>query len=176
MTFTHFMGGNPPAFHNGVQNYDTQSAPWVSSHFPIDMPSTFPSSPWPTYTNTSIGSGGTMTPLPTSLFDMSHVPQPTFIVGAWNLPSYGSSPIYAPPGANTQVGAYSTHYTQSVYLSSTMSVPLNTFPMTGPHASLGISYEENQFYGLGHPLHGTPSQGGNLYPHLNSPYQTSISS
>jgi hypothetical protein len=88
MMFTHFMGSNPSTFNNGMQNYDTQSMPWVSSHFPVDMPSTFPSSPWPTYTNTSIGSRGTMAPMPTSSFDMSHVPQPTFTVGGWNLPSY----------------------------------------------------------------------------------------
>jgi len=34
-----------------------------------------------------------------------------FMVGRWNLPSYGSSPRYALSGANTQIGDYSTYYT-----------------------------------------------------------------
>jgi hypothetical protein len=85
MMFTHFMGMNPSNFHNGAQNYDTQSIPWASSHFFIDMPSPFQSSPWPTYMNPSIGSIGTMASLHTSSFDMSHAPQPTFIVVDWNL-------------------------------------------------------------------------------------------
>jgi hypothetical protein len=146
MMFTHFMGENPSSFHNGMQNYDTQSKPWVSSHFSVDMsnaPSTFPSSPWPNYMNPSIRSGGTMDPLPTSSFDVSHIPQPTLTVGGWNLPSYGSSPSYALLGANAQMGSHSTYYTPSVYPSSTMLVHLNTFPMAGPHISLGVSFREN---------------------------------
>jgi hypothetical protein len=31
MTFAHFMGMNMFVFHNGMQNYDTQSIPWVSN-------------------------------------------------------------------------------------------------------------------------------------------------
>jgi hypothetical protein len=68
MMFNHFMGMNMSSFHNGMQNYDTQCMPWVSNHFPIDMltvPSSFPSSTWPTYMNPSIGSWGTMALLPT---------------------------------------------------------------------------------------------------------------
>jgi hypothetical protein len=124
--------------------------------------------------NPSIGSGGTMAPMPVSSFDMSHVPQPTFTTGGWNFPSYGSNPSYALSGANTQMGAYSTYYTSSMYPPSTMSVPLNTFSMVSPHVSPGVSYGENQFYGSGYPLHGSPSQGGNIYPHSNNPYHTSI--
>jgi hypothetical protein len=120
--------------------------PWVSSHFPIDMsivPSPFPSSPWPTYMNPSIGSGGNMTPLPTYLFDMIHVPQPTLTMGGWNLPSYGSSPSYALSGASAQMGAYSSYYTLSVYPLYAMPIPSNTFPIVGPHIFPGISYGEN---------------------------------
>jgi hypothetical protein len=160
MKFTHFMGGNSSSFHNGMQNYDAQCAPWVSSHFPIDMPSPFQSSPWSTYMNTSIGSGRTMALIPTSSFDLIHVPQPTLTVGGWNPPSYVFSPSYALLGVNTQINAY----------------PSNTFPMVGPHISLGISYIENQFYDSGYPLYGTPSQGGNIYPHLNNTYHTPVSS
>jgi hypothetical protein len=153
--------------------------PWVSNHFSIDMPnvpSPFPSSPWPIYMNPSFGSGGTMGPSSTSSFDRSHVPQPTLIVGGWNLPSYGSSHSHVFLGADTQMGGYSTYYTPSVYPSSAMSFPSNTFPMVGPHISSGISYGGNQFYDSGYPLHGTPSHGGNIYPHLNNPYHTFVSS
>jgi hypothetical protein len=173
---TQFMGMNPPVSYNGMQNYDTQSTPWASSQFSVDMPSPVQSSPWSTYMNPSIGSGGTMAPMPTSSFDMSHVPQPAFTMGGWNLPSYGSNPSYALSGANTQMGAYSTYYTPSMYPPSTMSVPLNTFPwrvLIYPRVS---SHGENQFYGSGYPLYGTPSQGGNIYHHSNIPYHTSISS
>jgi hypothetical protein len=205
MMFTHFMGTNPSAFHNGMHNYDAQSMPQVSNHFPIDMPnvpSPFPSSPSPTYMNPNIGSEGTMAPPSKSSFDMSHdplnmpiltsggtmaqlyafsfekslFPQPTLAMGGWNLPSYGSSPSHVYSGANTNMGDYSTYYIPSMYPSFAMPVPTNTFPMVGPHVSLGFSYRGNQFYGSGYPLHGIPSHGGNLYPHLNNPYHTSISS
>jgi hypothetical protein len=71
---THFMGMNPHVSYNGMQNYDTQSAPWVSIQFFDDMPSPVQSSPWSTYMNPNIGSGGTTSPIPTSSFDMSNVP------------------------------------------------------------------------------------------------------
>jgi hypothetical protein len=115
---THFTRMNSFAFHNGMKNYGTQFTPWVSSYSPVDMPSPLQSSPWSTYMNPSLGSGGTMAPIPTSSFDMSHVLQPNFTMGGWNLPSYESSPSYA-----------SIYYTPSVYPSSAMSVRLRTlFP------------------------------------------------
>jgi hypothetical protein len=137
---THFMGTNPTYFHNGMQNYVTQSTPWAYSHFSIDMPSLMQSSPWSTYMNPSIGSGGTLAPMSMSSFDMSHIPQPTLTTRGWNLPSYRSNPSHSLPGDNTHMGAYSTYYTSSMY---PLSFPSNTFPMTGPHVSPGISYEEN---------------------------------
>ena len=79
----------------------------------------------------------------TSLFDMSHVTQPDFMMGGWNLPSYGSIPSYALSRANTQMGSCSTYYTPSMYPLDTMLVPSNTFPMTVPHVSLAVSYGEN---------------------------------
>jgi hypothetical protein len=130
MMFTHFMGMNLSSFHNGMQNYDTQSMPWVSNHFHVDMsnvPSPFPSSPWPTYMNPSIGSGGTMAPPYTYSFDRSHVPQPTLTMGGWNLPSYGSSPSYVFSRASTQMGGYSTYYTPSVYPSSCHAISYEHF-------------------------------------------------
>jgi hypothetical protein len=111
-----------------------------------------------------------------SSFDRSHVPQPTLTMGGQNIPSYGSSPSHSFSGAGTQMGGYSTYYTPSVYPSSTTLVPTNTFPMVGSHISYGISYRGNQFYGTGYPLHETPSHGGNIYPHLNNPYHTFVSS
>jgi hypothetical protein len=155
MTFTHFMGTNLSMFHNGMQNYDTQSMPWVSNHFPLDMPnmpSPFPSSPSPAYMNPGFGSGGTMaSTLYMSSFDRSHIPQPTLTVGGWNLPSYGSNPGFILPGESSQMGGYSTYYTPSVYPSSAMPVPTNTLPMAGLHLSSGISYE-----GIGFMVWDTP--------------------
>jgi hypothetical protein len=96
-------------------------------------------------------------------------------VAGWNLPSYGSNPSHAFSGAIAQINGYSTYYTPSMYHSSSMPVPMNTSPMAGPHMSFGISYGGNQFYGTGYPLHGTPSHGDNIYPHLNNPYHAFVS-
>jgi hypothetical protein len=120
--------------------------------------------------NPSIGSGGTMDPMPTYSFDMSHVP-----MGGWNLPPYESNSSYALPEANAHMGSYPTYYSPSMYLSFSMLVPLNTFSMIGPQVPLVISYGENQFYGSGYPLYVTPSQGSNIYNHSNNSYPTSVS-
>jgi hypothetical protein len=140
--------------------------PWVSNDFPIDMPnvpSPFPSSPWPTYMNPSFGSGGTMAPPSSSSFDRIHAPQPTLTMGGWNIPSYRSSPSHIFSGANTQMGRlfYLLHPLHVSFIS--MPVPMKIFPMAGPHISPGIPYRGNQFYSSGYPLHGTPSHGDNLY-------------
>jgi hypothetical protein len=74
------------------------------------------------------------------------------------------------------MGGYYTYYTPSVYPSSSMMVPMNNFPMVGPHISSGIPYGGNQFYGSGYPLHRTPSHEGNIYPHLSNPYHNFVSS
>jgi hypothetical protein len=95
----HFMGTNPSIFYNGMHDYKTQSTPWVSHHFSIDMPSHVKPPPWSTYMNPSIGSGGTIAPMPTSSFDMNHFP-----MGGWNLPPYGSNPSYALLGSSAQMG------------------------------------------------------------------------
>ena len=97
----HFMGAHPSVFYNGMHDYNAQSAPWVSSHFSVDMFSHMQPPTWSTYMNPSIGLGGTITPMPTSSFDMSHVP-----MGGWNLPPYGSNPSYALLGSSAQMGAY----------------------------------------------------------------------
>jgi hypothetical protein len=122
-----FMGMDPSTFYNGMQYYNTQSSPWVSSHFSVDMPSPVQPSPWSTYMNPSIGPRSTMALIPTSSFDMSRVP-----MGGWNLPPYGSNTRCALSGSSTQMGAYPTYYTPPMYLSSSMSIPSNTFSMTGP--------------------------------------------
>jgi hypothetical protein len=113
--------------------------------------------------NPSIGPGGTIAPMPTSLFDISHVP-----MGGWNLPPYGSNPSYSLSGS-------SAYYTLPMYLSSAMSIPLNTSSAPGPQVPPGLPYGESQFYNSGYPPYGTPSQGGNIYPHSNNSYPTSIS-
>jgi hypothetical protein len=121
--------------------------------------------------NPSMGSGGIMALMPTSSFDMSHIP-----MGGWNLPPFESHANYALLVASTQIGSFSTYYAPPTHLSPTMSVPSNIFPMTGPQMPPSISYEENQFYGLGYPIYETSSQGGNIYHHSNNSYLTSIPS
>jgi hypothetical protein len=163
----HFMGEDPSIFYNGMHDYNAQSAPWVSSHFFVDMPSHMQTPPWSTYMNPSIGLGGTITPMPTSSFDMSRVP-----MGGWDLPPYGSNPSYSLSGSSAQMGAY---YTLPMYLLSAMSVPLNTFSAPGPQVPPGLPYGDNQFYNSGYPPYGTHSQGSNIYPHSNNSYPTSVS-
>jgi hypothetical protein len=172
MAFSHFMGMNIFMFHNGMQNHDTQSIPWVSNHLPLDMPnmpSPFPSSPSHVYMNPSFGVGFMITPFFASSFHEIHIPQLTLTVGGWNLPSYRSNLSFTFPGESAQMGGYSTCYTQFVYRSPAMPFPTNTFPITDLHLSSSISYGGSQFYIPGYPLHGIPSFGGNLYPHLSNP-------
>jgi hypothetical protein len=123
------------------------------------------------YMNPSIGSGGIITSMPTSSFDMIRVP-----MGGWNLPPYGSNARYALSGSRAQMGTYPTYYALSIHLSSSMLVPSNTFSMTGLQIPPSISYGENQFYGLRYPLYGAPSQGGNTYHHSSNYYPTSVPS
>jgi hypothetical protein len=111
-----------------------------------------------------------MASIPTTSFDMIRVP-----MGGCNLLPYGSNTSYAILGASTQMGAYPPYYPPPMYHSSSMLVPSNTFSMTSPQILPGLSYGENQFYGSGYPIYGTPSQGGNIYPHSNNPYQTLVS-
>jgi hypothetical protein len=145
MKFTHLMGTNPSMFYNGMQNYDTQSMPWVSNHFPINMP--------------IHSSGGTMVPLYASSFERSLIPQLTLTVGGWNLPCYKFNPGFILLGFIAQMGGYSTYYTRSLYPLCTMPVPTNTLPMEGLHMSSGISDEGNQLYGTCYPLHENPYHG-----------------
>jgi hypothetical protein len=78
MMYTHFMGMDPSASHYGMQNYGTQSTPWVPNHFShgmSDMSSHLPSSVSPPYVNTIFGSGGMMPPSYPSLFSIIHILQ-----------------------------------------------------------------------------------------------------
>jgi hypothetical protein len=142
MVFSHSMGTNPFVFSSGTLNHDTQPIPWVSNHFSIGMLdmslhfSSFVSSP---YVNPSFGSGGMMPPYSPFSFGGSHIPQPTLTVGGWNLPSYGSNPRFTFPGARDQMGGHSTYYIPSIYPSSAMLVPTNTFPMEEIHLSSVVS-------------------------------------
>jgi hypothetical protein len=122
-----FMGENPSSFYNGMQNYNTQSTPWVSNHFShgiLDMSSNFPSSTSPPYGNTSFGSRTMMPPSYPSPFGGSHIIQTPLMVGGWNLPSYESTMREV----SAQPRNHSTFYTQPTYPSFAMSVPTNTFP------------------------------------------------
>jgi hypothetical protein len=170
-----FMGENPSAFYNGMQNYGTQSMPWVSNHFShgmSDMSSHFPSSVSPPYANTSFGSGGMMPPSYPSPFGGSHILQTPLTVGGWNLPSYESTMREV----SAQLSNHSTCYTPSTYPSSAMSVPTNTFPMADLHLPSGVSSGGNYFYSMGNPPHEVPSSGGNIYPHMSNPCHVAFSS
>jgi hypothetical protein len=98
------------------------------------------------------------------------------MVGGWNIPSYGSNPSFTFPGASAQMGGHSTYYISSIYPSSAMLVPMNTFPMEDLHLSSGVSSRGSQFYSMGNPLHEVPSSGGNIYPHLSNPCHVTFSS
>jgi hypothetical protein len=117
-----------------------------------------------------------MAPLSISLFDRGYIPQPSLIVGGWNLPSYRSNPSLSFSGASAPMGASSAYYASSTYPSSALSVPMNTFPMKNLHPSSSISYEGSQFYGMSYPLHESPSSGGNVYPQPNNPCHAFLSS
>jgi hypothetical protein len=43
------------------------------------------------------------------LFCGSHIPQPYFTVGGWNIPSYRSNPSFTFPGASAQMRSHSTY-------------------------------------------------------------------
>jgi hypothetical protein len=153
-------------FPSGMQNHDTQSTPWAYNNISLGIPkisSHFPSSPSPSYMNPSFGLGGMMPPFSTFLFDGSHIPQSTLMVGGWNLPPHGSNPSFTFLGASAQMGGYSTYYTLTIYTSSAIPVPTNI------HLSSSISYRGSQFYNTGYPLHEVSSPGGNIYPHLSNP-------
>jgi hypothetical protein len=113
MVFSHSMGMNPFVFLSGTPNHDTQPIPWASNHFSHGMPdmsSHFPSSVSSPYVNPSFGSGGMMPPYSPFSFGGSHIPQPTLMVGGWNIPSYGSNPSFTFPGESAQMGGHSTYY------------------------------------------------------------------
>ena len=97
------------------------------------------------------------------------------MVGACNLHSYGSNPSFTFPRESAQMGDHSTYYIPSIYPSSTMSVPMNSFPMVYLHLSYVISFEGSHFYSMGNPLHEVTSSGGNLYPHMSNPCHVTFS-
>jgi len=141
MMSTHFMGMDPFASHYGMQNYNTQSTPWVSNHFShgmLDMCSHLPSSVLPPYANTSFGSGGMMPSSYPSPFGRSHILQTPLTVGGWNIPSYKSTMREV----SAKLGNNSTYGTPSTYPSYSMSVCTNTFPMADLHLSSGVSFRE----------------------------------
>jgi hypothetical protein len=175
MMSTHFMGMDPSASHYGMQNYNTQSTPWVSNHFShgmLDMSSHFPSSVPPPYENTSFRSEGMMPPSHPSLFGGSHILQTPLTIGGWNLPSYESSM----QEVSAQLYNHSTYYTPSTYPSSAMPVPTNTFPMADLLLPSGVSFGGSYVFHMGNPLHEVPSSRGNIYPHMSNPCHVSFSS
>jgi hypothetical protein len=173
------MGTNPFVFLSGMPIHDTHPIPWASNNFShgmSDMSSHLPSYVSLSYVNPSFVSGGMMPPYSPFSFGGSHILQPTLTVGGWNIPSYGSNPSFNFPGASSQMGGHSTYYIPSIYPSSAMSVPTNSFPMADLRLSSGVSSGGSQFYSMGNPLHEVPSSKGNIYPHLSNPYHVAFSS
>jgi hypothetical protein len=165
---THFTGTDPSTFYNGMKNYGTHSTPWVSNHFyhgMYDMSSHLPSSISPPYANISFGSGGMMPPY-------SHILQTPLTFRGWNIPSYESHMR----AVNAQLSNHSTYHTPSTYPSSTMLVPMNTFPMEDLRLPSVVSSGGNYFYSMGNPPHEVPSSGGNIYPHMSNPCHVTFNS
>jgi hypothetical protein len=129
------------------------------------MSSYLPSSVLNPYVNTIFGSGGMMPPSYPSSFGGSHILQTPLTIGGWNLPSYK----FTMQEVSAQLCNHSTYYTLSMYPSSTMPVPTNTFPMVDLHLSSGVSSEGSYFCSMGNPLHEVPSSGGNIYPNMSNP-------
>jgi hypothetical protein len=169
---TQFMGTNPPISYNGMHNFGTHFAPWVSSYSHVDMSSHFPSSISPPYVNTSSGSGGMMPPYSPSPFDGSHILQTPLTVGGWNIPSYESTMREV----SAQICNLSTYYSPSTHPSSSMSVPTIMFPMVDLRLSSGLSSRGIYFYSMGNPPHEVNSSGGNIYPHMSNPCHVTFSS
>jgi hypothetical protein len=170
-----FMGENPSAFYNGMQNYGTQSMPWVSNHFShgmYDMSSHLPSSVSPPYANTSCGSGGMMPPSYPSPFGGRHILQTPLTIGGWNINSYESTMREV----SAQICNHSTCYTLSTYPSSTMTVPMNTFPMEDLRLSSGVPSGGSHPYSTGNPPHEFPLSRGNTYSHTINPCHVAFSS
>jgi hypothetical protein len=117
-----------------------------------------------------------MPPFSPFSFGGSHIPQPTLMVGGWNIPSHGSNPSFTFSGESDQTGDHPTYYNPSIYPSSVMSVPTNAFSMADLHLSSGVSSVGSQFYSIGNPLHKVPLFGGNIYPHMSNPCHVAFSS
>jgi hypothetical protein len=116
-----------------------------------------------------------MPPYSLFLFGGGHIPQPTHTVGGWTHPSSGSKPRFTFPGESAQMGGPSTSYIPSIYPSSTVHVPTNTFLMENLPLSSSVSYGGSYLYSMGNPLNGVPLSGGNKYPHMSNPYHVSFS-
>jgi hypothetical protein len=179
MVFTHSIETNPFVFSSGTANRDTQPIPWASNPFSFcipDMSLHFPSSVLSSYVNPSFGSRSMMHPYSPFSFGGSHIPQPNLMVGGWNPPSSRPNPSFSFPRSSAQMGGPSTYYISSIYPSFAMLVPTHTFLMADLLLSSGVSSRGSQFYSMGNALHGVPSSGGNIYPHLSNPCHVAFSS
>jgi hypothetical protein len=74
------------------------------------------------------------------------------------------------------MGGPSTSYISFVHPSSTIFVPTNVFLMENLPITSGVSSCGSQFYSMRNYLHGFPSSGRNIYPHMSNPYHVTFSS
>jgi hypothetical protein len=151
MVFSHSMGTNHFVFLSGTLNHDTQPIPWASNPFyfgMIDMSFHFPSSISSSYVNPSFGSGGMMPPFSPFSFGGGHIPQTTPMVGGWNTSSSRLHTSFSILGSSAQIDDPFTYYISSIYPSSSMPIPMNSFLMVDILLSSGVSYGGNHFYSM----------------------------
>jgi hypothetical protein len=173
MVFSHSMGTNYFVFLSGTSNHDTQPIPWASNNFShgmLDMSSHLPSSVSLPYVNPSFGFRGMMPSYSPFSFGGSNIPQPTLTVRGWNIPSYRSNPRFTFLGESSQMGGHSTYYILSIYPSSSMSFPTNSFPIENLNLSSGVLSGGSHFYSIVNPLHEVPSSRGVSFIVWETPY------
>jgi hypothetical protein len=134
--------------------------PNCTSQFSKSLPDTRP--------NASIGLGGTKPPYTPFLFGGSQIPQTT--PNMEGIPSFnpGSNPLSF--GWRNQPGRQASAQVPSYTLTSSVSIPTNTFGMMNPPISIGITPGGGQFHNLGNPQPRSNPAGGNFFnPHQNIP-------
>jgi hypothetical protein len=150
--------------------YNVQSIPMASSHFSYGMSnftSQFSTSILVVGMNTSIGLEGT-TPTHTPFsFGGTHVLQmtPTVIV----FPPFNPMSNHVPNASrwSNQPGRQATSYGLYFTPTSSVSILTNTFGMTNPPLSSGLTSGGVHFHNLGNPQPGSTPAGGSFYnPHM----------
>jgi hypothetical protein len=154
MVYDQSMWMNPFVFLSSMLDHSTQSIPSTCNFFSYGMPdvnSHFSSFVSSSYVNPTFGSRGTMPPYSPFSFGGGYIPQPNPMVGFYTHPSYGPNPKFTFPGESAQMGGPSTYYIQSIYASSIVLVPKNTFLTESLPLSSGVLSRWSQLYRMRNP-------------------------